>query len=228
MLLRTKKFYDKRSYGYGLRCIIIARFRLQDNLLFAIKGISAYLYHARELGYIDDVADAFLEMAFFSTLTNVNFDPMSFVKLSTGGRGDEYPGNEASKKAHIETYGEPVPTQIGTGTVKGHGILITGYDLKVLEELLKQVEGTDVFVYTHSEMLPAHGYPGLKKYKNLAGNLGKAWYDQGQLFAKYPVAILGTTNCFLIPKEEYKDRMFSTGPVRLLEFRISRDTIILL
>lgn len=189
--------------------------RLQDNLLFAIKGISAYLYHARELGYTDDVVDAFLEKAFFSTLTNVNFDPMSFVKLALEAGEMNIRTMKLLKKAHIETYGEPVPTQVSTGTIKGHGVLITGHDLKALEALLKQVEGSDVYVYTHSEMLPAHGYPGLKKYKNLAGNLGKAWYDQRQLFAKYPVAILGTTNCFLIPREEYKDRMFSTGPVRL-------------
>jgi hydroxylamine reductase len=92
---------------------------------------------------------------------------------------------------------------------------VTGHDLHALDKLLCQVEGTDVFVYTHSEMLPAHGYPGLKKYKNLAGNLGKAWFDQRQLFAKYPMAILGTSNCFLIPREEYKDRMFAAGPVYL-------------
>jgi hydroxylamine reductase len=104
---------------------------------------------------------------------------------------------------------------VQTGTVKGHGILVTGHDFKMLEELLKQVEGTDVNVYTHSEMLPAHGYPGLKKYSNLVGNLGKAWYDQQQLFPQYEMAILGTTNCFLPPKEDIKDRMFSTGPVRL-------------
>jgi hydroxylamine reductase len=189
--------------------------RLQDNLLFAIKGISAYLYHARELGYTDDVVDAFLEKTLFSTLTNVNFDPGSFIKLSLEAGEMNIRTMNLLKKAHIETYGEPVPAQVSTGTVKGHGILITGHDLKALEELLKQVEGTDVFVYTHSEMLPAHGYPGLKKFKNLAGNLGKAWYDQKQLFAKYPVAILGTTNCFLIPTDEYRDRMFSTGPVRL-------------
>jgi hydroxylamine reductase len=108
-----------------------------------------------------------------------------------------------------------VPTQVETGTVKGHGILITGHDFKVLEELLKQVQGTDVNVYTHSEMLPAHGYPGLKKYANLVGNLGKAWYDQWQLFPQYEMAILGTTNCFLPPRADIKDRMFSTGPVRL-------------
>jgi hydroxylamine reductase len=189
--------------------------RLQDNLLFAIKGISAYLYHARELGYTDDVVDAFLERAFFSTLTNVNFDPASFVELALEAGEMNIRTMKLLKKAHIETYGGPVPTRVSTGTAKGHGILITGHDLKALEELLKQVEGTDVFVYTHSEMLPAHGYPGLKKFKNLAGNLGRAWYDQRQLFAKYPVAILGTTNCFLLPRDEYKDRMFSTGPVRL-------------
>lgn len=189
--------------------------RLQDNLLFAIKGISAYLFHARELGYTDPEVDAFIERGFFSTLTNVNFDPESFLKLAVEAGEMNIRTMQLLKKAHIDTFGEPVPTKVKTGTVKGHGILLTGHDLKALDELLKQVEGTDVFVYTHSEMLPAHGYPGLKKYRNLAGNLGKAWFDQRQLFAKYPMAILGTTNCFLIPRDEYKDRMFTTGMVRL-------------
>lgn len=189
--------------------------RLQDNLLFAVKGISAYLYHARELGYTDPEVDAFIERAFFSTLTNVNFDPESFLKLAVEAGQMNIKTMQLLKRAHIETFGEPVPTKVKTGTVKGHGILVTGHDLKALDELLKQVEGTDVFVYTHSEMLPAHGYPGLKKYRNLAGNLGRAWFDQRQLFAKYPMAILGTTNCFLIPRDEYKYRMFTTGPVRL-------------
>jgi hydroxylamine reductase len=189
--------------------------RLQDNLLFAIKGISAYLYHARELGFTDPEVDAFIENAFFSTLTNVNFDPQEFIKLALKAGEMNVRTMQLLKKAHIQTFGEPVPTQVRTGTVKGHGILVTGHDLHALDMLLKQVEGTDVFIYTHSEMLPAHGYPGLKKYKNLAGNLGKAWFDQRQLFAKYPMAILGTSNCFLIPRDEYKDRMFTTGPVRL-------------
>ena len=187
--------------------------RLQDNLLFAIKGISAYLYHARELGYTDPEIDAFIERGFFSTLTNVNFDPEEFLRLAVRAGEMNIKTMQLLKKAHIETFGEPVPTEVNTGTVKGHGILVTGHDMHSLHELLKQVEGTDVFVYTHSEMLPAHGYPGLKKYKNLAGNLGKAWFDQRQLFSKFPVAILGTSNCFLIPHEEYKDRMFATGPV---------------
>ncbi len=193
--------------------------RLQDNLLFAIKGISAYLYHARELGYTDPEVDAFIERAFFSTLTNVNFDPQEYLKLAVEAGEMNIRTMKLLKKAHIETFGEPQPTKVRTGTVKGHGILVTGHDLYMLDKLLQQVEGTNVFVYTHSEMLPAHGYPGLKKYKNLAGNLGKAWFDQRQLFAKYPMAILGTSNCFLIPREEYKDRMFAAGPVYIPEVK---------
>lgn len=189
--------------------------RLQDNLLFAIKGISAYLYHARELGYSDPEVDAFIERAFFSTLTNVNFDPQEFLRLAEEAGKMNLKTMKMLKKAHIESFGEPTPVQVKTGTVKGHGILVTGHDLHALDQLLKQVEGTDVFVYTHSEMLPAHGYPGLRKYRNLAGNLGKAWFDQRQLFAKHKMAILGTSNCFLAPLEEYRDRMFSTGPVYL-------------
>ena len=189
--------------------------RLQDNLLFAIKGISAYLYHARELGYTDPEIDAFIERGFFSTLTNVNFDPQEFLNLAVRAGEMNIKTMQLLKKAHIETFGEPTPTRVRTGTVKGHGILVTGHDMHALHELLRQVEGTDVFVYTHSEMLPAHGYPGLHKYKNLAGNLGKAWFDQRQLFAKYPMAILGTSNCFLPPREEYRDRMFAAGPVYL-------------
>ncbi len=189
--------------------------RLQDNLLFAIKGISAYLYHARELGYTDPEVDAFIERGFFSTLTNVNFDPAEFLNLAVKAGEMNIRTMKLLKRAHIEKFGEPTPTRVRTGTVKGHGIIITGHDMNALDKLLQQVEGTDVFVYTHSEMLPAHGYPGLRKYKNLAGNLGKAWFDQKKLFAQYPVAILGTSNCFLIPRDEYIDRMFATGPVYL-------------
>ncbi|HSD59221.1 MAG TPA: hydroxylamine reductase, partial [Methanotrichaceae archaeon] len=167
----------------------------------------------RELGYTDPEVDAFIERAFFSTLTNVSFDPAEFLNLAVEAGEMNIRTMKLLKKAHIETFGEPQPTKVRTGTVKGHGILVTGHDLYMLDKLLQQVEGTDVFVYTHSEMLPAHGYPGLKKYKNLAGNLGKAWFDQRQLFARYPMAILGTSNCFLIPREEYRDRMFAAGPV---------------
>ena len=189
--------------------------RLQDNLLFAIKGISAYLYHARELGFADPEIDAFLERGFYTTLTNVNFDVKSLVQLAIEAGGMNLKAMRLLKEAHIKTYGEPEPTKVQTGTVKGRGIIVTGHGLKALEELLKQTERTGINVYTHSEMLPAHGYPGLKRYKHLVGNLGKSWFDQRELFAKYPVAILGTSNCVLIPKEEYKDRMFTTGIAKL-------------
>ena len=189
--------------------------RLQDNLLLATKGMAAYLYHARELGYTDTEIDAFLEKAFYSTFTNVNFDVEEFVRLAIEAGKMNVKTMKLLKKAHIETYGEPEPTQVHTGTVKGHGIIVTGHGLKALEVLLKQTEGTGINVYTHSELLPAHGYPSIKKYKHLIGNLGKAWFDQKKLFSKYPVAILGTSNCVLIPKEDYRERMFTTGPAHL-------------
>jgi len=189
--------------------------RLQDNLLLATKGMAAYLYHARELGYTDPEIDAFLERAFYSTFTNVDFNAGDFVNLAVKAGEMNIKTMKLLKKAHINAYGEPVPTKVQTGTVKGKGIIVTGHGLKALEELLKQTEGTGINVYTHSELLPAHGYPGLKKYKHLIGNLGKAWHDQKQLFSKYPAAILGTSNCVLIPAEAYRDRMFTTGPAGL-------------
>jgi len=189
--------------------------RLQDNLIFATKGMSAYLYHARELGFTDPEIDGFIERAFYATFTNVNFDAESLIQLAVEAGEMNLKTMRLLKESHIKTYGEPEPTKVQTGTVKGPGIIVTGHGLKPLEELLKQTEGTGINVYTHSEMLPAHGYPGLKKYKHLAGNLGKAWFDQRKLFAEYPAAILATSNCALIPKEEYKDRMFTTGPIRL-------------
>ena len=152
--------------------------RLQDNLLLATKGMAAYLYHARELGYTDTKIDAFLERAFYSTFTNVNFDAEDFVNLAVEAGKMNIKTMQLLKKAHIETYGEPEPTKVQTGTVKGQGIIATGHGLKALGELLKQTEQTGINVYTHSELLPAHGYPGLKKYKHLVGNLGKAWFDR--------------------------------------------------
>ena len=189
--------------------------RLQDNLIFAVKGMSAYLYHARELGYTDMEIDAFLERAFYATFTNVNFNAENLVEMALEAGKMNLKTMKLLKEAHINTYGEPEPQKVQTGTVKGSGILVTGHGLKALAELLKQTEGTGVNVYTHSEMLPAHGYPELKKYKHLVGNLGKAWFDQKKLFTEFPGAILATSNCALIPKEEYRDRMFATGPVSL-------------
>lgn len=119
------------------------------------------------------------------------------------------------KEAHIKAYGEPGPAKVQTGVVTGRGIIVTGHGLKALEELPKQTEGTGINVYTHSEMLPAHGYPKLRAYAHLKGNLGGAWFDQRQFFAENKMAILATSNCVLPPTKEYSDRLFTTGTARL-------------
>lgn len=189
--------------------------RLQDNLIFAMKGISAYNYHANELGKKDESIDEFLTKGLYSTLTNVNFDIEDLIGLGLKAGETNLKVMKMLKEAHIENFGEPVPTEVKVGAQEGPGILVTGHDLKALEELLKQCEGTGVKVYTHSEMLPAHGYPELNKYDSLAGQLGGAWIDQKKLFSKYNVAILGTTNCVLPPKEEYSDRLFTLDIVKV-------------
>ena len=189
--------------------------RLQDNLIFGIKGISAYLYHANELGYRDKNLEKFLIETIYSTLTNVNFDTERFLKLGLDVGKINIETMRLLKKAHIETYGEPEPTEVFTGTKRGKGIIVTGHSLKVLEEILKQTKDKNINVYTHSELLPAHGYPGLNKYENLVGNIGKAWYDQKTLFSEIPAVIVASSNCVLIPKEEYKDRIFTVGVVSL-------------
>ncbi|MEK6727818.1 MAG: hydroxylamine reductase [Candidatus Omnitrophota bacterium] len=191
--------------------------RLQDNLIYSIQGMSGYLYRARRLGFAPPLPeiDDFISRAFYSMFTNVNFDAESFLELAVESGRMNLKGMRLLKVAYIERYGEPEPTKVETGIRKGRGIIVTGHGLKVLEELLKQTQGTGINVYTHSEMLPAHAYPEFKKYKHLVGNLGKSWHDQRRLFTEYPMAILGTSNCVLIPKEEYKDRLFTTGPVRL-------------
>ncbi len=189
--------------------------RLQDNLMLIVQGMTAYLYHARELGYTDTDIDAFMEKALYSTFTNVNFDAQDFVELALEGGETVLKTMRLLKRALLETYGEPQPTEVSTGTVKGRAIVVTGHGLKVLEELLKQTEGKGINVYTHSEMLPAHGYPELKQYKHLVGNLGNSWIDQRELFSKIPVAIVATSNCVVPPTAEYADRIFTSGPTRL-------------
>lgn len=189
--------------------------RMQDNLNFALRGIAAYLYHARELGYTDTEIDAFMERANYAMLTNVDFDTEDFVNLALEAGRMTIKAMRLLKDAHVNAYGEPVPTQVRTGTVEGPGIVVTGHDLRALEEVLRQTQGTGINVYTHSEMLPAHGYPKLHAYDHLVGNLGKAWYDQRKLFSAYPVAILATSNCVQPPLDEYADRLFTTGPAKL-------------
>jgi hydroxylamine reductase len=185
--------------------------RLQDNLVFTMKGIAAYAYHAKELGHHDKQIDEFLASGLYATLTNVNFDTGAFVEMALEAGRMNTKAMQMLKKAHIERYGEPTPVSVPVGTKKGKGIIATGHSLKALEELLKQTEGKGINVYTHSELLPAHGYPELRKYKHLVGNVGKAWFDQRALFSSLNVAVVGTSNCVLLPKDEYKDRIFTVG-----------------
>lgn len=189
--------------------------RLQDNLIFTLKGISAYNYNANVLGKKDPEIDAFLTKGLYTTLTNVNFDAQDLVGLALEAGKVSVDVMRLLKDAHIEAYGEPQPVEVKVGAQEGPAIIVTGHDLKALEELLKQVEGTDIKVYTHSEMLPAHGYPGLNKYENLAGQLGGAWHDQRAIFKKYNAAIVGTSNCVLPAHEDYKQRMFTMDVAKL-------------
>lgn len=185
---------------------------LQEILLYGLKGIAAYAYHARELGARDEEVDAFMHEALFETITNVSFDLGQHLDMVLKCGKMNLRVMELLDKAHTEKFGNPVPTEVETGTRKGPGILVTGHDLLDLYELLKQTEGTGVNVYTHSEMLPAHGYPQLKKFKHLVGNYGGAWQDQKQEFKQFPGAILVTTNCVLIPPANtYLDRLFTIG-----------------
>ncbi|MCL2116224.1 MAG: hydroxylamine reductase [Methanobrevibacter sp.] len=197
--------------------------RLQDNLIYAIKGITAYNYQANELGAKDSEVDEFLTKGLYSTLTNVNFDLVDLVGLGLEAGEANIKAMKMLKDAHIENYGEPEPTSVEVGSSKGPGILVTGHDLKALEELLKQTEGKGINIYTHSEMLPAHGYPKLKKYKHLVGQLGGPWFDQKKIFSKYNVAILASSNCVLLPKDEYSDRIFTSGVAKIPEVKQIQD-----
>ncbi len=184
---------------------------LQDTLLFGLKGIAAYAFHARELGARDEQVDAFMHEGLFSTVTNVDFDLQRFVGLVLKCGEMNLRVMELLNNAHVQRFGKPVPVEVTTGTRPGPGIVVTGHDLLDLYELLKQTEGKGINVYTHGEMLPAHGYPELKKFKHLLGNYGGAWQEQKKEFDAFTGAILATTNCVLIPKDSYRERLFTVG-----------------
>ena len=184
---------------------------LQDILIFGLKGIAAYAYHARELGAKDEQVDAFMHEAMFATLTNVDFDLGRYLELVLKAGEMNLRVMELLNNANTGKFGNPTPATVSGGTKAGHGILVTGHDLLDLEELLKQTEGKGINIYTHGEMLPAHGYPKLRKYKHLVGNYGGAWQQQRKEFEQFGGAILVTTNCIMIPKESYKDRLFTCG-----------------
>jgi hydroxylamine reductase len=185
---------------------------LQDTLIYGLKGIAAYAYHAREFEARDEAVDAFIHEALFKTLTNVSFDLNQHLGMVLKCGEMNLRIMELLDKVHVENFGNPVPTQVDTGTRKGPGILVTGHDLLALYELLKQTEGTGINIYTHSEMLPAHGYPELKKFKHLAGNYGGAWQEQKKEFQEFGGAVLVTTNCVMVPvPNSYADRLFTCG-----------------
>ena len=180
-------------------------------LMYGLKGMAAYMDHAMILGRTDDEVMAFFQKALAAT-TDSSLGLMDFVGLSMECGKQNLTVMGLLNTAHTDTYGHPVPTQVQLGTKAGNAILVSGHDLKMMEEILKQTEGKGINVYTHGEMLPAHGYPGLKKYSHLVGNYGGAWQDQAQEFAKFPGAIIFNTNCIQRPAESYTDRLFTWGP----------------
>lgn len=184
---------------------------LQEILIYGLKGVAAYAYHAKELGYRDEEVDDFLKEGLFKTLTNVSFDLNDHLEAVLKCGMMNLKAMELLDRAHCERFGTPTPVEVDTGTKEGYGILVTGHDLLDLYELLKQTERKNIFVYTHGEMLPAHAYPELRKFKHLAGNYGGAWQEQKREFDEFPGTILATTNCVLIPRESYKDRLFTCG-----------------
>lgn len=184
---------------------------LQDTLLIALKGIAAYAYHARELGASDDQVDAFFAEGLFSTLTNVNFNLESHIALLLKAGEMNLRVMELLDHAHVNRFGVPEPTKVQVGTKTGPGIVVTGHDLLDLYELLKQTEGKGINVYTHGEMLPALSYPELKRFSHLIGNYGTAWQNQRKEFEEFSGAILGATNCVLLPRDSYRERMFTCG-----------------
>jgi len=184
---------------------------LQDTLTFGLKGIAAYAFHAKELGQTDEQVDAFMHEALFSTLTNVDFDLNRHLELVLKAGQMNLRAMELLNNANTSRFGNPTPANVPAGTKAGPGIVVTGHDLLDLYELLKQTQGRGINIYTHGEMLPAHGYPELRKFKHLVGNYGTAWQNQKTEFDRFSGAILVTTNCIMIPKDSYKDRIFTCG-----------------
>jgi hydroxylamine reductase len=182
---------------------------LRELLIYGLKGIAAYAHHAFILGYSDDEIFKSVITGLASTLKDLSVDEMVAEVMKAGDTAVKTMA--LLDKANTETYGNPEITQVNIGVKGNPGILISGHDLKDMEELLKQTEGTGVDVYTHSEMLPANYYPAFKKYSNFVGNYGNAWWKQNEEFEKFNGPILMTTNCITPVKDSYKDRIFTTG-----------------
>lgn len=184
---------------------------LKSIILFGIKGIAAYAYHARVLGYRDRDVDDFFYSGLKSLKDELTEEELLKIVLKTGEINLKC--MELLDKANTETYGNPKPTKVSTNIESGPFIVVTGHDLKDLELLLKQTEGKGVNIYTHGEMLPCQGYPEIKKYKHLKGNYGTAWQNQQKEFENIPAPILFTTNCIMPVKDSYADRVYTTSVV---------------
>ena len=186
---------------------------LQDLILYGIKGMAAYADHAMILGQEDEAVYAFFHEAlnFLTSGDAANVDKLVPMALKVGEVNLRV--MELLDAGNTGAYGHPEPTQVRVTPIKGKAIVVSGHDLKDLEELLKQTAGKGINVYTHGEMLPCLAYPGLKKYKHLVGNYGGAWQDQAREFEAFPGAILMTTNCIQRPRETYKGRIFTSGLV---------------
>ena len=184
---------------------------LRELITYGLKGLSAYSKHANALGYDNEEIDAYMQETLAKLVDDsLTVDELIALTLETGKVGVD--GMALLDKANTETYGNPEITKVNIGVGTNPGILVSGHDLKDLEQLLIQTEGTGVDVYTHSETLPAHYYPNLKKYKHLVGNYGNAWWKQREEFESFNGPILMTTNCIVPPKNEsYKSRMYTTG-----------------
>ena len=183
---------------------------LQELLLYGLKGMCSYAHHARRLGKVDEEVDAFVEEALFATVTNVNFDMGTHLELVLECGRKNLRVMEMLDEGHVEKFGKPSSTTVKEGTVAGPGILVTGHDMLDLHDLLEQTAGAGVNVYTHGEMLPAHMYPELGKFKHLVGHYGGAWQKQKKEFNQFSGPVLATTNCILHPKDSYADRVFTT------------------
>jgi len=185
---------------------------LRSTILYGLKGISAYGHQARFLNYHSDQVDNFYFQGLEATTNdNLVLDDMIRMAMRAGNMSVEV--MKVLDEANTTTYEPPSPHQVNVNFKKGPFIIVSGHDLRDLEMLLQQTEGKGIHIYTHGEMLPAHGYPGIKKYSHLVGNYGGAWQDQQKEFDEIPGCILMTTNCLMRPRETYKDRIFTTNVV---------------
>jgi hydroxylamine reductase len=185
---------------------------LKHTLLFGIKGVCAYADHAQILGQEDEQVYAFVHEA-FAAIANKDLGLNEMLGLVLKCGEINLRTMELLDAGNTGRYGQPVPTRVPLGHKKGKAILVSGHDLLDLEEILKQSEGKGIYVYTHGEMLPCHGYPGLKKYSHFYGHFGSAWQNQAKEFPQFPGAIIMTTNCIQRPQEVYADNLFTTGLV---------------